>query len=193
MFEISLAEWSLHRALFDKQLDNLDFAKVAKQDYGIEAIEFVNQFFKDKPKDKSYLAELKKRADDLGVKMLLIMIDGQRDAIELSVYVRPGELESTIALLVAEGFIESAGDGGGAVRAPAANDPVVFAEIKIRAMTEIRAKLGVDADRLISEINNCSTPLVLREKLRRLENLLVHLMGSTEGVSFARRVGRMAA
>src|SRR6516162_2170889 len=71
-FQISLAEWSLHRALFGKQLDNLDFAKTAKQDFGIEAIEFVNQFFKDKAKDQAYLAELKKRAGDLGVKMLLI-------------------------------------------------------------------------------------------------------------------------
>lgn len=76
-FQISLAEWSLHRALKGGQLDNLDFAKTAKQDYGIEAIEFVNQFFKDKAKDKQYLAELKKRADDLGVRMMLIMIDNE--------------------------------------------------------------------------------------------------------------------
>jgi L-ribulose-5-phosphate 3-epimerase len=76
-FQISLAEWSLHRALKAGQLDNLDFAKTAKQDYGIEAIEFVNQFFKDKAKNKEYLAELKKRADDLGVRMLLIMCDGE--------------------------------------------------------------------------------------------------------------------
>src|SRR5262249_579975 len=65
-FQISLAEWSLHRALFKKELDNLDFARTAKKDYGIEAIEFVNQFFKDKAKDREYLSELKKRADDLG-------------------------------------------------------------------------------------------------------------------------------
>lgn len=77
LFQISLAEWSLHRALKEGRLDNLDFAKTAKQDYGIEAIEFVNQFFKDKAKDHSYLSELKKRADDLGVRMLLIMIDNE--------------------------------------------------------------------------------------------------------------------
>jgi len=79
LFKISLAEWSLHRTLREKKLDNLNFAKVAKEDYGIEAIEFVNQFFKDKAKDQKYLAELKKRADDLGVKMLLIMIDDEGD------------------------------------------------------------------------------------------------------------------
>lgn len=76
-YKISLAEWSLHRALRAGQLDNLDFAKTAKNDYGIEAIEYVNQFFKDKAKDSKYLGELKTRAADLGVKSVLIMIDGE--------------------------------------------------------------------------------------------------------------------
>jgi len=77
LFSISLAEWSLHRTLFDKKLDNLDFAKTAKNDFGIEAVEYVNQFFKDKAQDKAYLAEMKKRASDLGVKNVLIMIDAE--------------------------------------------------------------------------------------------------------------------
>jgi sugar phosphate isomerase/epimerase len=77
LFQISLAQWSLHRALFSKQLDNLDFARVARTDYGIGAIEYVNQFFKDKAKDRKYLAEMKKRASDSGVKSRLIMIDGE--------------------------------------------------------------------------------------------------------------------
>jgi hypothetical protein len=49
-FEISLAEWSLHKTIFAKKLDNLDFALTAKKEFGIEAIEYVNQFFKDKAK-----------------------------------------------------------------------------------------------------------------------------------------------
>ena len=56
LFKISLAQWSLHKALFKKELDNLDFAKKAKLDFGISAVEYVNQFFKDKAKDKTYLA-----------------------------------------------------------------------------------------------------------------------------------------
>jgi len=79
LFKISLAEWSLHNALFGKKLDHLDFPKTAKQDYGIDAIELVNQFFKDKAKDKKYLAEFKKRAGDLGVRIMLIMIDDEGD------------------------------------------------------------------------------------------------------------------
>ncbi len=76
-FKISLAQWSLHKSFFGNKIDNRDFAKTAKQEFGIEAIEYVNQFFKDKAKDEAYIAELKKRADDLGVKTLLIMIDGE--------------------------------------------------------------------------------------------------------------------
>ncbi len=76
-FEISLAEWSLHRTIFGGKLNNLDFAATAKKEFGISAIEYVNQFFKDKAKDAAYLAELKKRAGDIGVRTLLIMIDGE--------------------------------------------------------------------------------------------------------------------
>jgi sugar phosphate isomerase/epimerase len=76
LFRISLAEWSLHRALLSGKLDNLDFPKAAKQQFGIEAVEYVNQFFKDKAKDATYLAELAKRATDEGVTNVLIMCDG---------------------------------------------------------------------------------------------------------------------
>jgi sugar phosphate isomerase/epimerase len=76
-FQISLAEWSFHKALFARQMDHLDFAKVAKTDYGITAVEYVNQFFKDKAKDETYLTEMKRRCADLGVESRLIMIDGE--------------------------------------------------------------------------------------------------------------------
>jgi sugar phosphate isomerase/epimerase len=77
LFKISLAQWSLHKALFAKQLDNLDFARTARRDFGVSAVEYVNQFFKDKAKDQVYLREMLKRARDLGVVNHLIMIDGE--------------------------------------------------------------------------------------------------------------------
>ena len=79
LFKISLAQWSLHRTFFDKKADPLDFAKIAKTEFGIEAVEYVNQFFKDKAEDKMYLGELKKRADDNGVTSVLIMCDDEGD------------------------------------------------------------------------------------------------------------------
>ena len=76
-FAISLAEWSLHRALFKKTITNLDFARLAKEDFGVTGLEYVNQFFKDKAKDQTYLKDLKSRADGYGLKNVLIMIDGE--------------------------------------------------------------------------------------------------------------------
>jgi len=75
--EISLAEWSLHKALFAKKIDNLQFPGIAKKEYGISVVEYVNQFFKDKAKDTNYLNQLLTRCNDNGVKNHLIMIDGE--------------------------------------------------------------------------------------------------------------------
>ncbi len=78
-FKISLAEWSLHKALFAHKIANIDFPRIARDEYGIDGIEFVNQFFKDKAHDSTYLKGLKTRANDLGVTCVLIMIDGEGD------------------------------------------------------------------------------------------------------------------
>ena len=79
LFKISLAQWSLHRALRANTLDHLDFAKTAKRDFGIEAIEYVNTFFKDKARDAAYLKEMNTRAAGEGVTQWLIMCDGEGD------------------------------------------------------------------------------------------------------------------
>jgi L-ribulose-5-phosphate 3-epimerase len=77
LFDISLAEWSFNKSLFGKKMTNLDFPVVTKKEFGITAVEYVNQFFKDKARDNKYLAELKKRCDDNGVKSVLIMCDNE--------------------------------------------------------------------------------------------------------------------
>ncbi len=79
MFKISLAQWSLHQTIFDNKIDHLDFAEVARKEFNIGAVEYVNGFFKDKATDTKYLNEMIKRADDNGVKSLIIMIDGEGD------------------------------------------------------------------------------------------------------------------
>ena len=75
LFRISLAEWSLHRTLRSGDLDHLGFPGVARTDYGIDAVEYVNSFFK--AHDRRYLTELKSRCDGHGVQSLLIMCDGE--------------------------------------------------------------------------------------------------------------------
>lgn len=76
-FKISLAEWSLHRTLNNKEIDHLDLAAISKNNFGIKAIEYVNSFFFNHANDKAYLTEMKNRADDHGVKSLLIMCDNE--------------------------------------------------------------------------------------------------------------------
>jgi sugar phosphate isomerase/epimerase len=78
-FRISLAEWSLHRTIFAGDLGHLDFPRIARGRFGIDAVEYVNQFFPDKAGDRRYLAEMKQRADDAGVQSLLIMVDREGD------------------------------------------------------------------------------------------------------------------
>src|SRR4030095_419562 len=77
LFKLSLAQCALHRALFKKELDNLDFAGKARFDFGIGAVEYVNQFFKDKAKDRTYLGEMLKRSRDNGIENRLIMCDDE--------------------------------------------------------------------------------------------------------------------
>lgn len=77
LFRISLAQWSLHRTLRSGALDNLDFPRTAREEFGVEAVEYVNSFFKDRARDTAYLTDLKSRCDDLGVLSLLIMCDGE--------------------------------------------------------------------------------------------------------------------
>jgi len=76
-YEISLAEWSLHKTLFKGDLKNIDFPELSAKKFGIYGVEYVNQFFKDKAKDMTYLKDLNNRAKDNGVTNVQIMIDGE--------------------------------------------------------------------------------------------------------------------
>jgi L-ribulose-5-phosphate 3-epimerase len=75
LFHLSLAQGSLRRAFLSKQHDPLDFARIAVRVYGLDAVEYLGPFYKDKAKDADYLKELRKRADDNGVQSLLIRCD----------------------------------------------------------------------------------------------------------------------
>ncbi|MFT4538153.1 MAG: L-ribulose-5-phosphate 3-epimerase [Planctomycetota bacterium] len=77
IYSVSLAQWSLHRMLRAGELDNLNFAAFTKETFGIEAVEYVNAFFFQRATDFAYLKQMKTRADDAGVKSLLIMCDGE--------------------------------------------------------------------------------------------------------------------
>ena len=77
LFRISLAQWSLHRTIRAGELTALDFPQHAREVYGLDAVEYVNQFFADKAEDPAWINALHQRANDAGVRSLLIMIDGE--------------------------------------------------------------------------------------------------------------------
>jgi L-ribulose-5-phosphate 3-epimerase len=75
--DISLAQWALVEEIRAGKWKTLDFPRVAKEDFGITGIEFVNTLFEVTTED--YLKKLKKNAEDQGVKMVLIMCDAEGD------------------------------------------------------------------------------------------------------------------
>jgi sugar phosphate isomerase/epimerase len=84
-FSISLAQWSLNDTLrrwtnqgyTDGEKDPLDFPVMARNLFGIGAVEYVNTFFYEKAEDREYLSELKNRCEGEGVKSVLIMVDSE--------------------------------------------------------------------------------------------------------------------
>ena len=74
-FNISLAQWSLHNALFDKEMTNLDFPVRTKNEFGIDAVEYVSVFF-NSTTDK-YVNELRRICLDNDVDSVLIMVDNE--------------------------------------------------------------------------------------------------------------------
>jgi sugar phosphate isomerase/epimerase len=93
-FKISLAQWSLHKALKSGQIKNMEFPSIAKNDFGIDAIEYVNQFFQGKAADQNYLTELKTRCEDLGVTSVLIMCDDEGELANADAAVRKKSAEN---------------------------------------------------------------------------------------------------
>jgi sugar phosphate isomerase/epimerase len=151
-FKISLAQWSVNKELKKGELDNLDFPKLAKESFGITAVEWVNQFFNVEhatlglqPKDQAYLAEMKKRTDDLGVTNVLIMCDrvgslGDPDAAK-----RTAAVEGHYAWLDAAKFL-----GCHSIRVNAASDNSLSPEEQadlctdgLRRLSEHAAPMGL--------------------------------------------------
>ncbi len=94
--KLSLSQWALHRAIFGNSKDDyeawqrtlhsdpdrlwqgtlhpLDFPEKAKE-LGFDAVEYVNTLIYGHATDATFLNELKRRTDSLGVKNILLMVD----------------------------------------------------------------------------------------------------------------------
>ena len=103
--KISLAEWSLHRALGKGTITNLDFPRIAKTTYNLDAVEYVSTFFKGKGEDTGYLTSLKDSCTKYGVKSLLIMVDGEGNLADTSVAMRTKAVENHYKWVKAAKFL----------------------------------------------------------------------------------------
>ncbi|MDO5523523.1 MAG: TIM barrel protein [Bacteroidia bacterium] len=73
--DISLAQWALVGEVTSGKWKTLDFPRIAREDFGLNGIEFVNTLFE--VPTANYLNQLKRNADNYGVKMVLIMVDAE--------------------------------------------------------------------------------------------------------------------
>jgi sugar phosphate isomerase/epimerase len=80
--DISLAQWALVDELKAGKWKNLDFPAIARKDFDLNGIEFVNTFF-EAPTEQ-YLRRLKKNAEDNRVTMVLIMVDAEGDGCSVT-------------------------------------------------------------------------------------------------------------
>jgi hypothetical protein len=84
--DISLAQWALVEEMRQGKWKNLDFPKIAREDFGLNGIEFVNTLFE--VPTNNYLKQLKRNANDHGVTMVLIMVDAEGDGCESTTELR---------------------------------------------------------------------------------------------------------
>ncbi|PUZ19388.1 xylose isomerase [Chitinophaga costaii] len=135
-FKISLAEWSFHKALFSGKMNHLDFPLRAAKEFDIHAVEYVNQFFKDKATDKAYLANLKQRCTDNDVRSVLIMCDGEGELGHSDDKLRKQAVENHYKWVEAAAYL-----GCHAIRVNAGRegDPAVVAAASVEGLQQLAA------------------------------------------------------
>ena len=143
-FKISLAEWSLHRMLYSGKLDHLDFCVIAREEFNLDAIEYVNSFFFDKAKDLGYLKEMKNRANDQGISSLLIMCDNEGSLGDPSQKARETAVENHFKWMEAAKFLGCHSIRVNAKSEGTYEDQIQLASDGLRRLTEYGEKIGIN-------------------------------------------------
>jgi sugar phosphate isomerase/epimerase len=150
-FEISLAEWSLHKAIYAHQISHLDFPIIAKKEFGISIVEYVNTCFLSKTKDfrangqdPVFLKELKMRCDDNGISSHLIMCDAEGDLASPDANLRQKAVENHQKWLEAAKYLGCASIRVNANGSGTPPEMAKYAVEGIGKLTENAAKLGLN-------------------------------------------------
>lgn len=91
--QLSLAQWSFHRALKAGEMDNFQFVEKAAT-LGFTGVEYVNQFFKDKAQDTAFLDKLNSIAKKNQIRQVLIMVDDEGNLADTSATERQKAVEN---------------------------------------------------------------------------------------------------
>ena len=143
-FKISLAEWSLHRMLYSGELNHLEFCVIAREQFDLDAVEYVNSFFFDKAEDLDYLKEMKNRANDQGVSSLLIMCDNEGDLGDPNQKAREKAVENHFKWMEAAKFLGCHSIRVNAKSEGTYEDQIQLASDGLRKLTEYGEKIGVN-------------------------------------------------
>lgn len=144
LFPISLAQWSFNRRLFDGDLDPLDFPAFARNNFGIDAVEYVNQFFMDKAEDHVWLTELSKRCRDNGVRSVRIMCDREGDLGDPDDAARRQAVENHYKWVEAAQFLGCSDVRVNAASAGTWDEQRDYAIDGLRRLAEFAADYGLD-------------------------------------------------
>ena len=110
-------------------------------------VEYVNQFFKDKAKDTTYLTELKKRCDDHGVTSVLIMSDDEGDLGDPDDAKRTKAVENHYKWVEAAKFLGCHSIRVNARSTGAYDEQMKLAADGLRRLSEFGAKHDIERDR----------------------------------------------
>lgn len=152
------------------------------------------------------VAEIAARSAQLSMttRRVLIMIDGKRSVDELSVLLRPGEVDAVIAQLESAGLIQRStgshvldvptvfgreAEAMPTTQGPAAGEegnPMTLEEAKRRAVRELTDRLGPGAEGVSLRIENCRTIEDFRERVREAERLVTAALGPAAAADYLR-------
>jgi len=159
------------------------------------------------------IAEISLRSAQLPMttRRVLIMIDGKRNVDDLSIMVKPGEIEAAIVSLESGGLIQRVlylgaldvptinGDtetvhsstlGGPSTTGLNDRDPVTLDEVKRRAIRGFNELSGLDARALVTRIENCRTIEDFRSCVREAERLISASLGPDAAQDYLKALRR---
>ena len=73
--KISLQCYSFASSLFTKKMNIIDFPKIVREDFNIDAAEYWNRPMVEKRRDSNFIRELNKRTNDYGLENTFMLVD----------------------------------------------------------------------------------------------------------------------